>query len=322
MFSRFYHIAVNTFRETIGQPIYGVVLLASALMMILNVALAGFTLDDDDKLLLDLGLSTLLLTGLFLSVFSATGVLTREIENKTVLTVISKPVSRPVLLLGKYAGVMAALAVAMYLCFLVFLMTLRHKVLQNSSDPWDGPVLVFGFGGLALALGVAAFCNYFYGKDFSTTSLALATPLLTVALLLIALWDKTWNRQPFGEGIFHPDIFLAAFLVGLAVTMLAAVALAASTRLSQVMTLLVCVLVAMVGLVADFALGQYSADSIVARTLYHGLPNLGFFWIIDAVNAGIIVPANYVVMAIGYTVLLVVAILAVGVALFQRREVG
>ena len=322
MFSRLYHIGANTFLETVRQPIYGVVLFATALMMILNIALAGFTLEDDDKLLLDLGLSTLLLSGLFLSVFSATGVLTREIENKTVLTVLSKPVSRPVLIAGKYGGVLAALVVALYVCFLVFLMTLRHKVLQRSTDPWDQPVLVFGFGSLALTLGIAAFCNYFYGSEFASTSLALAVPLLTLAVLLMGVWDKTWNLQPFGAGIFNREIFCAAFLVVLAVMVLAAVALAASTRLTQVMTLLVCVLVTGLGLISDFVLGQHIEQSPLAWTLYHVLPNLGFYWITDAINSGTPVPGRYIAMTAGYTVLLVTAILMIGVALFQRREVG
>lgn len=336
MFSRLYHIAANTFLETIRQPIYGVVLVASAVMMMLNVALAGFTLEDDDKLLLDLGLSTLLLSGLFLSVFSATGVLTREIENKTVLTVISKPVSRPVLIAGKYAGVLAALVVALYLCFLVFLITMRHQVLQTSRDPWDGPALVFGFGAVGLALGIAAFCNYFYDSDFASAAMALVTPLLTLAVVLIGLWDKSWNLQEYygggtvmvsfyGSGVPMGSLFQAAFLVALAVMVLAAVALAASTRLSQVMTLLVCVLVAALGLVADFAFGQHSEQSTgggLAWTLYHILPNMGFYWITDAVNSGIPVPGKYITMAAAYTVLQVTAILMIGVALFQRREVG
>ncbi|HUU84369.1 MAG TPA: ABC transporter permease subunit [Phycisphaerae bacterium] len=322
MFSRFYTIAANTFLETIRQPIFGVVLFAAALLMIFNIGLAGFTLEDDDKLLLDLGLSTLLLSGLFLSVFSATGVLTREIENKTILTLVSKPVSRPVLIAGKYAGLLAALGVAFYLCFLVFLLTMRHKVLQRSTDPWDMPVIVFGFGGLALALGVAAFCNYFYDLEFSSTALALAVPLLTLAVLLTGFWDKTWNRQEYGMGIFSVDLFIAAYLVLLAVMVLAAVALAASTRLSQVLTLLVCVLVTAVGLVSDFALGQYQEESLIARVAYQALPNLGIFWVIDAVNSGIPVPSQYLVLATGYSVVLVIALLMIGVALFQRREVG
>ncbi len=155
MVQRFFSLAHNTFVETVRQPIFGVILLVTALMLILNVSLAGFTLDDDDKLLLDLGLSTLMLSGLFLSTFSAAGVLSREIENKTVLTVISKPISRPVFILGKFAGLLAALALAFFLSVLVFILDQRHGVLQNSPDPRDGPVAIPGAGSFAFSSLVA-----------------------------------------------------------------------------------------------------------------------------------------------------------------------
>ncbi len=322
MFSRFLTIAGNTFLETIRQPIFGVILLVTALMFILNIGLAAFTLEDDDKLLLDLGLCTLLVSGLFLSAFSAAGVLTREIENKTALTVVSKPVSRPLFLAGKYAGLAAAMVVALYLAVLMFLLTQRHGVLQMSSDPWDGPVLVFGFGAVIAALGTAAFCNYFYGTEFSSAAVGLAVPLLTLAVLLTGFWGRTWERQPYGEGMANPNFYYAAALVVLAVMVLAAVALAASTRLGQVMTLLVCVLVTMLGLVSDHALGQHAFDSVVAQVLYHLVPNLGFYGVVDAASANVGVPPSYVLMAAGYTALLVIATLAIAVALFQRREVG
>ncbi len=323
MFSRFYNIAVNTFLETIRQPIYGVVLFIATFLFIMNVGLAGYTLEDDDKLLLEVGLSTLLLTGLFLSVFSATGVLTREIENKTVMTVVSKPISRTVLIVGKYAGLMAALMLAFYLCFLVFLMTMRHQVLQTSAQHWDQPVLVFGFGAVVIALLTAAFLNYFSGMEFSSTCLAVVTPLLTAAVLLVGVWGKTWELQEdYGAQILKLDLFQTGFLVMLAVMVLAAVALAASTRLSQVMTLLVCVLVTIMGLISDFALGQFADESALAATFYGILPNLGLYWVIDAVSADIPIPWKYLGMASAYSALLVFAMLMIGVAMFQRREVG
>ncbi len=118
------------------------------------------------------------------------------------------------------------------------------------------------------------------------------------------------------------DLFIAAYLVLLALMVLAAVALAASTRLSQMMTMLVCVLVTVVGLISDFALGQHADESTAAWVAYHIVPNLGVFWVIDAVTAGIAVPSRYVALVTAYSVLLVVALLMIGIALFQRREVG
>ncbi|RME40482.1 MAG: hypothetical protein D6788_03245 [Planctomycetota bacterium] len=323
MLQRFYSIAANAFVETIRQPLYGVILLATAILLVLNVSLAAFTLDDDDKLLLDLGLSTLLLSGLFLSVFSAAGILSREIENRTVLTVISKPVGRPLFLLAKFVGLAAALTVAFYLSVLVFVLTVRHGVMEYSTDPYDQPVLVFGIGALLIAVGVGAFRNYFYGKPFPTGVIAVLTPLLTLAVLAIGKFDAEWNVIEWGSKYVSGQVILAAYLVFLAVMVMAAVALAASTRLGQLPTLLLCVAVLVLGTISDYAFGQHAESSDLAKAVYHVVPNIGPFWVIDGLQAGMkqtTVTAGYLAYVSAYAAFLVTAALGVGVALFQQRE--
>ena len=325
MLQRFYALAANTFVETIRQPIYGVILLTTAMLLVFNVSLAAFTLDDEDKLLLDLGLSTLLLSGLFLSAFSAAGVLSREIENKTVLTVISKPVSRPIFILAKFTGLVAALATAFYLCFLVFILAQRHGVLDYSSEPWDAPVLAFGFGSLFVSLVAAAFCNYFYGTDFPTAAMGIITPLLTLSVLLVAKLDEHWKVIPFASNFVGGQVLVAAYLVFLAVLITTAVALAASTRFGQLMTLVICTGVLGLGIISDYAFGQHEGTSRLAAAAYRVVPNVGPFWIIDGLNAGTektAVTFTYVAYTTAYALLLTMAILAIAVAAFQRREVG
>ncbi len=322
MFDRMLSIAGNTFVETIRQPIYGVLLLTTTLLLILNIFLAGFTLSDDNKLLMDLGLSTMLLGGLFLAAFSATGILTREIENKTVLTIISKPISRPVFLTGKYLGLFGAQFVAFYITFLIFVLTMHHRVLQMSSDPWDWPAIILGAGSGILAILLAGAANYFYGKEFCSTSVALVVPFLTVGTLVTALFDRQWGRAPFLHAFAGGHLVVAALMVLLAIMIIAAVALAASTRFGQIMTLMICVVVLMAGFLTDWVLGQYQHESAVAAFFYHVIPNINFFWVADALTAGNGVPFSYVLYTTIYALLFVVAILMVGVALFQRREVG
>lgn len=325
MIQRLYTIALNTFVETLRQPIYGVILLATAILLVLNVSLAGFTLENDDKLLLDLGLSTLLLSGLFLSAFSAAGVLSREIENKTVLTVISKPVGRPTFVLGKFVGLIAALSLAFYLSTLVFVLCIRHGVLQNSSDPWDAPVLLLGCGAIILPLVVAGFCNYFYGKDFPTLFLSILTPTLTLAVLVVANFDEHFDVIPFGSNFVGGQVIIAAYLVLLCVGVTAAVALAASTRFGQLMTLVICTGFLALGMISDNAFGQHAKTSTAAALMYHLVPNIGPFWVIDGLQAGTyktIIPLSYVGYMTAYAALLTTAILGIGIAAFQKREVG
>jgi len=302
-----------------------VVLLATAGLLVLNVSLAAFTLEDDNKLLLDLGLSTLLLSGLFLSAFSATGVLSREIEDRTVLTVISKPISRPVFFLGKFLGLLAAVLLAYYLSALVFVLAQRHGVLQNSSDPWDAPVLVLGCTSVGIALLAAAFANYFYGKHFGAAAITFVTPLLTVAVLAVGFFDKHFAPVAFGSKYVGGQVLIAAYLVMLAVIVTSAVALAASTRFKQVMTLLICTFVVGVGIASDWIFGQYTATSFAASIAYHIVPNIGPFWVIDGLHAAseeTAVPVQYALLASAYALLITAATVGVGIAALQKREVG
>lgn len=322
MLSKLWGIIVNSFTETIRQPIYGVILGVTSLMLVLNLSLAAYSMDDDNKFLKDLSLSTLLLSGLFLSAFSAAGILSREIENKTVLTVISKPVSRPLFLVGKFVGLAAALATAFYLCSIVFLLTVRHKVMSRASDEFDLPVILFGCAAVFGSIFIASFCNFFYDMQFTSTLMALIAPLMTLALGLVCAISPTWELQRFGKDFMDGQVLGALVLVFAMVLILTAVAVAVSTRLGQVMTLAICTGVLMIGLVSDTFFGQYRDSSLLARLAYWISPNLAFLWVTDALTRGRHISIEYVGLAFGYAMLIVAAWLSLGVALFQKREVG
>lgn len=322
MWIKLFSVARNCFTETVRQPIYGVILFVTAGVFVLNVALSMFTLDTDNKILKDIGLSTMLMSGLFLAAFSAAGVITREIDNKTVLTVISKPVGRPAFILGKFLGLTAALTLATYLNSLIFLLTVRHKVLERSSQNFDMPVILFGGGAVFLALAIAGFCNYLYGTQFPSAAIGLATPLLTIAVLLVCFINPEWSIQPFAQDFIEDQVVAAIILVFLAVLVLTAVAIAASTRLGQVMTLAVCTGVLLIGLVSDYFFGRKADDNLAARLAYWVAPNIGFLWVTDAITQGNFITMGYVGLASVYALCYAAAAMCLGIALFQKREVG
>lgn len=321
MFQQIFTIARNTFVESIRQPVFVVLILVASLALFFNVPLAAYTLSDDNKLLIDLGLSTLFLTGLLLAAFTATGVLSQEIENKTVLTVISKPVSRPLFVVGKFAGVSAAIALAYWVLMVFFLLTVRHRVMQTAGDHLDQPVVVFGVGAFLGALLFATLMNYFYHWIFPSTFGGALAVLTTLAYGLVLLVNKQWQFQsPVTD--FEPQLMIGLALVFQALLILTAVAIAASTRLGQIMTLLICTGVFMVGLVSEYVLGGWAAKSVIAAALYTVVPNLQLLWPADALTQGHAFSGAYVGWAMGYSAFYIVAILCVAVGLFQTREVG
>ena len=330
MHRKFYAIVRNTFIETIRQPIFSVLMWVAVAMLIVNPSLAQWSLQagQDNKILQDVGLATLLLFGLVASAFSATGVITREIENRTVLTVISKPVGRLSFLLAKYVGVSGALLVGYYFLCLVLMMTVRHGVMETVSDKFDLPVMVFSGAALAISLVVATFGNYMYGWHFPTALIAWVVPLGSVALGLTLFFDPKWVAQSPLTDFGDMQMIYAITTTFLSVLVLTAFAVTISTRFSQVMTLIFCVAVFCIGLLADHLVGpelvdgRYLEQSLVHAALYAALPNFQFFWLADALTQEQEIPGSHVLRLMGYTALYIPAVLAMGVAMFQTREVG
>lgn len=332
MGSKFLAICGNTFVETIRQPIYGILMWAAAAWMaFFGPTLSSFTLESggDTKMLVDTCLATMLLFGLLASVFSATGVITREIESFTVLTVISKPVSRPVFFVGKFAGVAGAMLIAYYFLAIVFVMTVRHGVMETSADKYDMPVVVLGGAALIVSLVAAAFCNFTYGWHFSTTLTAWVVPLATVALIITLFFDKEWKPQSpntyFGykDSISPQSIYFAITLTFLAVMMLTAFAVALSARFSQTVTLTLCSGIFVLGLLSDHYFGGANAqETLLGQVAYRALPNFQFFWLGDAITQQLQVKPAHFFRVAAYAGLYTLGILGLGTALFQTREVG
>lgn len=316
-------LARNAFLESIRQPVHAVLICAALLALLLNVNIAGYTLEDDNKLLVDLGLSTLFLAGLLMAAFTATGVLAREIENKTVLTVVSKPVARPLVVIGKFLGVTGAIAIAYGLLAVVFLLTVRHRVQSSvrDEDIFDPPVITFGLIAVFLTFFIAGLANYLYRWSFPATFAVTGVVMALVAWALISCVDRFWRLQD-PRSDFDPQLVIGLALVFEAIIVLTAVAIAASTRLGQIATLLVCIGVFLVGLVGEYFLSAATAGRAWLRPLAAVVPNMQFFWPADALTQGSTITPLYLGTVTLYAASIVIAAMSLAVMLFQTRDVG
>ena len=154
----------------------------------------------------DIGLSTIFIGGAVLAAFVASNVLTREIDNRTVLTVVSKPVARPIFILGKFLGVAGAQTIVMVFLAIVFMLVEIHGVREAVSDPWHLPVILLGSGAVLLGVAAGVWCNFFYGYVFSSTFISIGTPLLVIAYGLCLFLGADFTPVPISEqfeGVQH-----------------------------------------------------------------------------------------------------------------------
>jgi ABC-type transport system involved in multi-copper enzyme maturation permease subunit len=338
-------IARNTFRECVRQPVVLVVLTAGVLLIVLSIPFSGFTLMDDQRMFVDIALSTIFVAGTILAAFLATSAITREIDNRTVLTVVSKPVSRPIFVWGKFLGVSAALtATTLFLAF-VFMLVNQHGTMPTVATPYHFPVLVIGLTALGATVAAAIWCNYFYGWSFPAAMLGFGVPLLGLASMLTLLFDKDWTPVNPVEK-FPGNLWLAVILMWMGLVAMSGIAIAASTRFGQVVTLGITFAFFLLGLMSDWLIarrlkdlsdmfGRMTADGVqqagtdwnhvqygLLKAAYAVVPNFQVFWLSDAVQQKRAIPGTYMLEASAYGMLAVIASLSIATMLFQRREVG
>ncbi len=108
---RVFAIAINTFKEAIRDRILYNLLFFALLMIGSSILLATLTIGEQNKIIKDLGLASTNLFGVLIAIFLGIGLVSKEIEKKTIYTIVSKPVHRYEFILGKYLGLIFTLLV-------------------------------------------------------------------------------------------------------------------------------------------------------------------------------------------------------------------
>lgn len=104
-------IAFNTFRENLRDKLLYNLLIFALLMIGSSLILMRLTLGEFHRLILDIGLGSINFFGVLIAIFVGIGLVSKEIEKKTIYTIISKPVARFQFLLGKYVGLSLTLLI-------------------------------------------------------------------------------------------------------------------------------------------------------------------------------------------------------------------
>jgi ABC-type transport system involved in multi-copper enzyme maturation permease subunit len=318
---QFFTIATNAFMELIRQPVFLLLMTASALFEIFLAVPYYFAFGDEPKLVQNSTLAVMLLSGLLGAVLSASASLAREIRTGTALAVLSKPVGRAQFFLAKYAGLAVALAMLSYVNFIGVL--LASWMSFDAYGKTDLPALGIFAAGVVAAYALAGFSNFFLRRPFVSDAVLALVVMVTFAAFIVFQFTK--QNQSLGVQS-HVDWRLvpAGILILFALWILAALAITCSTRLDTIPTLAVCTAFFLIGLMSDYFFGtRAEAGKWWASALYTAIPNWQLFWFADALDMGkSTFQWGYVGKAFAYVVAYAGAALAVGTALFEERELS
>src|SRR4026209_2449014 len=135
-------VAVNVFRESVRDRVpYNLVLFA-VLLIGSSYLIGQLTAGQDVKIIKDLGLAATSVFGLFIAIFIGIGLVSKEVEKRSIYSLLAKPIERHQLVLGKYAGLVltlaahvAVMAAALYLV----LAYLAWQVGPEAARAWERP---------------------------------------------------------------------------------------------------------------------------------------------------------------------------------------
>ena len=120
-------IALNTIRELVRNKFFSLILFLGVIFILISFALETLALGELRRVLYDFGLSFIELTGLAVILFLGGGMIAREIEGRTIYLMLSKPIHRSSIILGKFIGFSFVMLLMVAFQTIVFVMMLMMK---------------------------------------------------------------------------------------------------------------------------------------------------------------------------------------------------
>jgi ABC-type transport system involved in multi-copper enzyme maturation permease subunit len=180
---RIWALAYNTYREAVRDRVLYSILFFAIAVIALSLALQEVTVGDRDKVVRSVAQGSIAAFGSIIAMFLGISLVWKEVERKTVYTILSKPISRWMFVLGKYLGMMMTLTVQVLVMFVVYTLLLTFQ----QSFP---PTVVYVS---ALLLIVELMLLTSWATLFSTYSAPTTAAGFTLAIFVIGhLADDIW----------------------------------------------------------------------------------------------------------------------------------
>ena len=174
-------IAVSVFRESVRDKVLYNLVFFAVLLIAVSYLLSQLTAGQDMKVIKDLGLAAMSLFGLFIAVFIGIGLVSKEVEKRSIYSLLAKPIRRQEFVVGKYLGLLLTLFVNLAIMAIAYYAVLGVVAWVDGAwfrPHWEAPAvdpallkaIAMIFLQLAIVVAIALF--------FSTFS----SPMLAAAL--------------------------------------------------------------------------------------------------------------------------------------------
>ena len=192
-------VATHVFRDSVRDKVLYSIVAFAVVLMASSFLIGQLTAGQDVKIIKDLGLAAMSLFGLFIAIFIGVGLVTREIERRSIYAVLAKPVRRHEFIIGKYLGLVGTLLVNLAIMTVAYYGVLAYMAYALPASAFKGgppatdPRLLLAIALIGAELALVTALALFW-STFSSS-----------ALLSAGLTAGIWVAGQFGADLRNFD---------------------------------------------------------------------------------------------------------------------
>ena len=181
--SRVWALAINTFREAVRDRVLYSILFFAIGVLALSLVIDDITIGDQAKVVRSVAQGAVDIFGSIIAMFLGVSVIHKELERKTVYTVLSRPLQRSTFVLGKYVGLILTVAVE------VAVLVVVYSVFMGFRSGLPGLTLYVSMGMLLVELALlTAWATLFSAYSAPTTAAAFTLAVFVIGHLADDIW--------------------------------------------------------------------------------------------------------------------------------------
>lgn len=282
-------VARGTVKEAVRQPAFLMTLILTCLFLAALKYIPFFAGKEETKFYIECSLASILLGGLVLGVWLASTSVAEEIEGRTAMTLLSKPVNRRQFVLGKYLGILQALLILVLFTGAMLYFFTYDKVGYDAREASTGRL------------------EFIYWTKFDWLPFSLPTAV-----------PQRWNMAI--------RVIPGVTLIFMEIAVMTALSVAISTRVPMLVNVVTCLTVFVIGhltpVLVQSALKDQVFVSFVAKLFATLLPSLESFNMDAAIATGKAIPSEYIAWAAAYSAAYIMASILLGFILFEDRDLA
>ena len=178
-------IGRTTSKEAMSQPLFYVLLTIGVFGLMLFPFIPYNTLGEDIKMVKDEGLTLIMVLSIIMALWTASVSIADEIEGRTALTLLSKPVSRREFILGKFLGILVPVAIMFLVLGALFLASVSYKVVYDARESALPDPTLADCRGQMLQIVPGLVLAFMEAVVLTSISVAISTRLPMMANLII-----------------------------------------------------------------------------------------------------------------------------------------